>query len=144
MQNKQEETLCLKIFCSTIFNYFYRIKRGKKKIKKGLGENGHLLAQEINLKQYAGVDFYIVIIFLRRPEARLPAPPQVCAPFSTDREQAARMREKHLKQSLCIKGVCDSEERRKLHEQLMPLYETVRQLVETLTPGSPAAAAPGG
>lgn len=44
--------------------------------------------------------------------------------------------EKHLKQLLCIKGVCNSEERRKLHEQLMRLYEMVRQLVETLTPAT--------
>lgn len=67
---------------------------------------------------------------------RLPTPPKVCAYFSIDREQGARMMEKHLKQLLCIKGVCNSEERRKLHEQLMRLYEMVRQLVETLTPAT--------
>lgn len=67
---------------------------------------------------------------------RLPTPPKVCAYFSIDREQGARMMEKHLKQLLCIKGVYNSEERRKLHEQLMRLYEMVRQLVETLTPAT--------
>ena len=43
---------------------------------------------------------------------------------------------KHLKQSFCIKGVCNSEKQGKLCEQLMPLYEMIRQLVETLTPAT--------
>ena len=43
---------------------------------------------------------------------------------------------KHLKQSFCIKGVCNSEKKGKLCEQLMPLYEMIRQLVETLTPAT--------
>lgn len=44
--------LCIKIFCSIISNYFYRLKIAKKAIMKGLGENEHLVAQEINFKQY--------------------------------------------------------------------------------------------
>ena len=51
-----------------IYNYFYRIK----KIKMGVGENCHLLPQEINFKQHL-----MEYVFTLDAEARFLTPSKV-------------------------------------------------------------------
>lgn len=92
--------LCLKLFCSIISNYFYSLKIVKR--KKNPASSGNRLQA---LFQRINVDVITKSWMLTSHSH------PTFAYFLATEKKVGKGMEKHLKESFCIKGACNSEKR---------------------------------